>query len=41
MKERLYKVKPQSYFDGLEDELKLDISRHYKIARQKGCKDVL
>lgn len=41
MKERLYKVKSQSYFDGLEDELKLDISRHYKIARQKGCKDVL
>lgn len=41
MKERLWKIKSQTYFDSLENELKNDVYRHYKIAREQGCKDII
>jgi hypothetical protein len=41
MKERLLNGKSTDFIDRLKENLKLDIARHYKIARERGCKDIL
>jgi hypothetical protein len=41
MKELLIRTKPKEYFYELRQKLDEDISKHYRLAKDQGCKDVI